>query len=91
MTNSFAFGQITDENTDFRLNKQAASVGFIYRYIGETINLFGTFFGIPTEIQHTTIGQTDDGQGRYIKESLELIESGYVMLRRLIENTSDAE
>lgn len=91
MTNSFAFGQITAENSDFRLNQQTASVGFIYRHIGETINLFGTFFGIPTEIQHTTMGQTDSGQGRDIKESRNLIESGYAMLRRLTGNTSDAE
>jgi hypothetical protein len=38
---SFAFDRITDENAILRASPAAASVGFIYRHIGETINLFG--------------------------------------------------
>lgn len=91
MTNSFSLGSINSENADFKLTNETASAGFIYRHIGETINLFGTFFGIQTEIQNTTMGQTDNGQGRNIAESRELIESGYVMLRNLIENSNDSD
>jgi hypothetical protein len=91
MTNSFAFGNLNDETADFRLNEQTSSAGFIYRHIGETISLFGTFFGIPTETQHTTMGQTDNGQGNNVEESRKLIENGYLMLRNLIENTPDAD
>ena len=35
---------INAENIDFRLTEQTASVGFIYRHIGETTNLIGKFF-----------------------------------------------
>jgi hypothetical protein len=44
------------------LNDKTASIGFIYRHIGETMNLFGQFFGIPTDVINTTMGQTDIGQ-----------------------------
>lgn len=39
-----------------RLNDQPASVGFIYRHIGETMNLFGQFFGVPTDVKNMTMG-----------------------------------
>ena len=70
MTSSFAINKISNENAGLRLNQQAASIGFIYRHIGETINLFGTFFGIPTDVQNTTMGESDKGQGKNIKESI---------------------
>ncbi len=54
LTNSFAFEKITNEDLPKRLNERAASVGFIYRHVGETMNLFGYFFGIPSEIPNTT-------------------------------------
>lgn len=91
LTNSFALSNIKDENVNFRLNYQTSSVGFIYRHIGETINLFGTFFDVPTEIQPTTIGQTDNGQGLNIEESSKLIKNGYEMLRELVESMSDSD
>jgi hypothetical protein len=55
LTNSFSFGKITNENLHKRLNEQAASVGFIYRHIGETMNLFGYFFGVPSAVPNTTM------------------------------------
>lgn len=90
-TNGFAFDRITDENADFRLNETSASIGFIYRHIGETMNLFGTFFGIPTDVQNTTMGRTDEGQGRNVEESRLQVEKGYQMLQKLIESTPDAQ
>ena len=38
-TSSFSFDQITEQNAALRLNERTASIGFIYRHIGETINL----------------------------------------------------
>ena len=90
-TNSFAISQITNDNAGFRLNEQTASAGFICRHIGETINLFGSFFGVPTEIENSTIGETDKGQGESVEESKELIEKGYEMLEKLIKNTPDSD
>jgi uncharacterized damage-inducible protein DinB len=91
MTCSFAFNNISNENMDFRLNKQAASVGFIYRHIGETINLFTTFFGYSTGIQNTTMGETDRGQGKNIEESRHMINKGYNIWQQIIETTPDEE
>ncbi|MEO8073314.1 MAG: DinB family protein [Acidobacteriota bacterium] len=90
-TSSFAFGKITNENADFRLNEKASSAGFIYRHIGETINLFGIFFGIPTDIENTTMGETEIGQGHNLAESEKLVEKGFEMLHKLVENTPDAD
>jgi hypothetical protein len=47
-TSHFSFDKVTEENASLRLNDKTASIGFIYRHIGETISLFGQFFGIPT-------------------------------------------
>ena len=63
MTCSYALDRVTDENTDCRLNEKTAPIGFSYRHIGETINMFGYFFGIQTEVQNTTIGQNRYGKG----------------------------
>jgi hypothetical protein len=45
--------QVSEENASLRLNDKTASIGFIYRHIGETMNLFGQFFGIPTDVIKT--------------------------------------
>ncbi len=76
-TCSSAFDQITAEKADLRLNAETASVGFIYRHIGEMMNLFGLFFGLPTDVQNTTMGQADNGLGRDIESSRLLVEQGF--------------
>lgn len=91
MTCSFALGKITPENAGFRLNRQAASVGFIYRHIAELINLFPGFFGLTTGVQNSTMGQTDTGQGRDIEESKALYESGLKVWQNIIDTTPEEE
>ena len=88
-TSHFCFDRVTEENAGLRLNDKAASIGFIYRHIGETINLFGQFFGIPTDVKNTTMGQTDNGQHYPVAHSRELIEGGYQMLKDLVENSTE--
>jgi uncharacterized damage-inducible protein DinB len=90
-TSHFSLDRVTEENADLRLNEKTASIGFIYRHIGETIHLFGHFFGIPTDVQNTTMGQIDTGQHHEISHSRELIERGYTMLRNLVENSSEED
>lgn len=87
MTSSFSFNRVSNENAGLRLNDQAASIGFIFRHIGETMHLFTTFFGLPTEVKNTTMGQTDNGQGKDIEQSRELIKKGYGILENIIETT----
>ena len=87
---SFSLNMIDKENISNKLNEQTSSVGFIYRHIGEIMLLFGYFFGMPSEIQNTTMGQQDTGQGEDFEESKKLIEKGYKMLEDIIENTSNA-
>jgi uncharacterized damage-inducible protein DinB len=89
-TCSYALDRITEENINLRLNEQAASIGFILRHIGETINMFGLFFGIQTEIQNTTMGQFDKGKNYDIKTSMILIDTGFGMLKSLVEKTPDS-
>lgn len=91
LTNSFAFGKITNENQHKRLNEQAASVGFIYRHIGETMNLFGYFFGIPSEVPNTTMGQQDTGQDFDLETSHAYVAKGYEMLKKLVDETIDED
>jgi uncharacterized damage-inducible protein DinB len=88
-TSHFSLDRVSEENASLRLNDKAASIGFIYRHIGETMNLFGQFFGIPTDVINTTMGQTDDGQVFDVGYSRELISRGYGMLRDLVENSAD--
>ena|SRR5690242_7299377 len=90
-TSHFSFDRVTEENAHLRLNDQAASVGFIYRHIGETMNLFGQFFGVPTDVKNTTMGQTDSGERYDVSHSRALIERGYQMLRSLVENSSEED
>jgi uncharacterized damage-inducible protein DinB len=90
-TSHFSFDGVTEENANLRLNDKTASIGFIYRHIGETINLFGQFFGIPTDVKNTTIGQIDTGKHFDVSYSRELIERGYQMLRDLVETSTEED
>lgn len=91
ITNSFALDSVTNENKRYKLNSEAASVGFIYRHIGETMNLFGYFLDIPSDIQNTTMGQQDLGKDYEIETSKLYIDLGYKMLESLIENSKDED
>ena len=88
-TSHFAFDRVTDENASLRLNENTASIGFIYRHIGETINLFGQMLGIPTDVTNTTIGRIDAGQHFDIGYSRKLIERGYRTLLDLVESSTE--
>jgi len=82
---------INSENIDFRLTEQTASVGFIYRHIGETTNLIGEFFGYETDVEGTTMGQKDTGIQYDLEVSRAYFENGYNTLKKLIVNTTDNE
>lgn len=84
---SYAFDAITEENSSYRLNESAASVGFIVRHVGETMLLFGYFFGVPTEATNTTMGKQDTGQGKDLSTSRELLQKGYALLEQIITST----
>jgi|SRR5690242_16134741 len=90
-TSHFSFDRVSEENATLRLNDKTASIGFIYRHIGETINLFGQFLGTPTDVKNTTIGQLDTGQHCDVAASRELIERGYQMLKDLVERSSEED
>jgi uncharacterized damage-inducible protein DinB len=90
-TSYFSFDRVTEENAKLRLNDKTASIGFIFRHIGETINLFGHFLGMPTDVKDTTMGQIDEGQHHDISHSRELIERGYKMLQDLVEKSSEED
>ncbi|MFN3850625.1 MAG: DinB family protein [Spirosomataceae bacterium] len=90
-TNSYALDKVTDENKAYKLNTETASIGFIYRHIGETMNLFGYFLGVPSNIQNTTMGQQDTGQDFEIETSKLYIDMGYKMLENLIKNSKDED
>ena len=82
---------INAENIDFRLTDQTASVGFIYRHIGETANLIGQFFGYETTVEGTTIGQKDTGKQYDFETSRMYFENGYNTLEKLVADTEDKE
>jgi uncharacterized damage-inducible protein DinB len=90
-TSHFCFDRVTDENASLRLTDQAASVGFIFRHIGETMNLFAQMLGTPTNVKNTTIGQIDTGEPYDVAQSRELIERGYRVIQDLVENTADED
>ena len=90
-TSAFSLDRVTQENASLRLNDRAASIGFIYRHIGETMNLFGQLLGTPTDVKNTTIGQVDQGETYEVDYSRELIARGYRMLEALVEGSSDEE
>ena len=91
LTSSFSLGRVSEENASLRLNENTASIGFIYRHIGETINLFGQFLGMPTDVSNTTIGQIDTGQHYDVGYSKDLIERGFQALKHLVENSSEED
>ncbi len=49
--------------------------------------MFGYFFGKPSEVQNTTLGKQDEGQGNDFEESKKLIDEGFKMLEEIIETT----
>jgi uncharacterized damage-inducible protein DinB len=55
------------------------------------MNLFGQFFGIPTDVINTTIGQTDNGLVFDVAQSRQLISRGYGALKDLVENSADED
>ncbi|MBN7811694.1 DinB family protein [Algoriphagus sp. H41] len=87
LTCSFALDRVSSENSAWRLNPSAASIGFIYRHIGETMNLFGYFFGIPPAVPNTTMGKEDKGQRFDLEESHRYISIGFEMLENLVRTT----
>ena len=91
VTSHFSFDRVTEENAGLRLNEGTASIGFIYRHIAETINLFAQMLGTPTDVTNTTIGQKDTGQRYEVSRSRELIERGYRTLEDLVETSSEAD
>ncbi|MEZ5039578.1 MAG: DinB family protein [Saprospiraceae bacterium] len=90
VTCGFAFQKLSTENLSLRLNDNTASLGFIYRHIGETMNMFGAFFGEIMGVENTTMGQEDKGQGKVLEDSVKLVSQGYEMLQRLVENNTDS-
>jgi hypothetical protein len=82
---------INSENINYRLTDQTASVGFIYRHIGETMNLIGRFFGYEIDVEGTTIGQKDTGNVYDTETSRQLFENGYKTAEKLVVKTSDQE
>jgi uncharacterized damage-inducible protein DinB len=91
ITNSYALDRVTNENKGYKLNTKTASISFIYRHIGETMNLLGYFLGVPSNIQNTTIGQQDLGQDYDIETSKLYIDIGYKMLENLIDTSKDED
>lgn len=87
----FSLNMVNSENVSKSLNENTASVGFIYRHIGETMLMFGYFFGKPSDIQNTTMGKQDEGQGQNYEESKKLIEQGFKLLDEIIESTPISE
>ena len=90
-TCSYTFKEIDQKNSTLRLNDDTASVGFIYRHIGEIMHLISQFFGIPTTVQNTTMGEKDTGKIYQWEESKKLVEDGYQILQDLVENLSEEE
>ena len=84
---SFSLNMVNSENVSKSLNENTSSVGFIYRHIGETMLMFGYFFGKPSEVKNTTLGKHDEGQGNDFEESRKLIDDGFKMLEEIIETT----
>ncbi|MFM1879314.1 MAG: hypothetical protein RLZZ241_2180 [Bacteroidota bacterium] len=84
-TCAYTFKKITTENISWRLNKETASVGFIFRHIAEIQLLLGQFLGEATEVSNTTMGFQDTGQGNNLEKSKELLQDGYKMLLELAE------
>lgn len=82
---------VNADNADYRLTEQTASVGFIYRHIGEATNLMAQFFGYETDVEGTTMGQIDKGKDYDLETSRMLVEKGYTKLEKLVDETSENE
>jgi len=91
VTSHVSFARVTEDNAMFRLNEGTASIGFIYRHVGETINLFAQILGTPAEVPNTTIGHTDTEQRYGVDESRALTERGYRALQDLVETSSEGD
>jgi uncharacterized damage-inducible protein DinB len=91
VTSRVSLDRVSEDNAALRLNDRAASIGFIYRHIAETINLFAAMLGTPTDVTNTTLGQTDAGQHYDVDRSRELIERGYRVLQALVEQSTDED
>ena len=90
-TCDFTFNEITQENSALKLNDDTASVGFIYRHIGEIMHLLAQFLGFSTDVENTTMGQKDTGKVYDKQESQKRIDDGYQVLYGLVENLSEKE
>lgn len=88
---SYFCKNINAENSEFRLTEQTASVGFIYRHVGETANLIGEFIGYETDVEGTTMGQQDTGIQYDLETSRSYFENGYSTLKKLVLDTTDNE
>lgn len=91
VTSHVCFDKVSEDNAALRLNDGTASIGFIYRHIAETINLFAAILGTPTDVTNTTIGQTDTGQHYDVGRSRELIERGYRVLQDLVDTSAEED
>ncbi|AFK03875.1 hypothetical protein Emtol_2739 [Emticicia oligotrophica DSM 17448] len=85
ISNGVTLKKVSNENAQMKLNSASNSVGFIYRHIAETLNMFTFFFGLQPEVANTTMGQLDNGQGSNTDESSMLINKGFEKLNKLIE------
>lgn len=89
MDGSRVLNNINSENASFRLSEKTASAGFIYRHIGESIHLLAQFFGYQTDVEGTTMGQSDTGKAYDLNTSKEIFEQGYKTLEKLVNETSE--
>lgn len=83
------FREVNNENAVFRLNPQTASVGFIYRHIGEATNLVAQYFGYNNKVETTTFGQIDTGRQYDLEVSRALYKQGYATFKKMIDETPD--
>jgi hypothetical protein len=84
-------GKITPENAGFRLTEKTASVGFIYRHIGEALVLLAQSFGHKTNVPGTTMGKPDAGTEYDLNESKQILEEGYAALEKHVNQASEKE
>ncbi|MBC2837752.1 DinB family protein [Robiginitalea sp. SC105] len=82
-TCSFSFDKVGSHNHHLKLNADTASLGFLYRHVGEMMLLLGTFLGMETGVENTTMGYNDTGQGADTEASRALVSQGYDMLEGL--------
>ncbi|WP_268845909.1 hypothetical protein [Flavobacterium aestivum] len=85
------FKDINDVNTFFRLSENTASVGFIFRHIGETIHLLAQLFGYKTDVESETLGQSDTGKEYDLKTSHTIVDQGYKTLEKLVNETNEKD